>query len=86
MAFILFMLSYVFGRVAMQASVGKWILKKVSSDKKPSETIALFIGAFVWTLLLSIPYVWTIALFILFTSSLGLVLTARSNNEKWAKA
>lgn len=85
MAFIVLMLSYVFGRVAMQASVGKWILKKISSDKKPSETMALFIGAAVWTLLLSIPYVWTIALFVLFTASLGLVITARSNKDNWIK-
>lgn len=82
-AFMLLMLSYVFGRVAMQASVGKWLLKKFSSSKKPSETIALFLGAFIWTFLLSIPYIWTIALFALFTASLGLVLTARSTKEGW---
>ncbi len=82
-AFVFIILSYVFGRVALQVSVGKWILKKFSPDKKRSETLALFIGAFIWTLLLSIPYIWTIALFALFASSLGLVLTARSTKEKW---
>lgn len=82
-AFMLLMLSYVFGRVAMQASIGKWLLKKFSSNKKPSETIALFIGAFFWTFLLSIPYLWTLALFALFTASLGIVLTARSNKDGW---
>lgn len=85
-AFVLLMLSYVFGRVAMQASVGKWLVKKFSSDKKTSETTALFAGALVWTLLLSIPYVWTLALFVLFTASLGLVLTARSTKETWTSA
>lgn len=82
-AFVLLMLSYVFGRVAMQASIGKLILKKFSNGKT-SETMSLFIGALVWTLLLSIPYIWTLALFALFTASLGLVLTARPTKEKWA--
>ena len=62
MAFVLVMLAYVFGRVALQASVGKWVMKKLSPGKKPSETMALFIGALIWTTLLSLPFVWTIAL------------------------
>jgi hypothetical protein len=81
MSFILIMLAYVFGRVTLQLSIGKWILKKLSSGQKPSETIALFIGAFIWTLLLSVPYLWLIAVFILFTASMGLVLTARSKTS-----
>ncbi len=80
MAFALIMLAYVFGRVSLQASVGKWLLKTISPGKRPSETIALFAGAVIWTVLLSIPYVWTIALFALFISSLGLVLTARTSS------
>jgi hypothetical protein len=82
-AFIFIILSYVFGRVALQVSVGKWFLKRFSPGKKRSETLGLFIGAFVWTFLLSVPYIWTIALFAIFTASLGLVLTARSTTEKW---
>ncbi len=80
MAFALIMLAYVFGRVTLQVSLGKWILKKFSSEKKPSETIAVLVGAFIWTLLLSIPYIWTLAVFVLFAASLGLVLTARSKS------
>ena len=48
-------------------------------------TVALLIGAFVWTLLLSIPYLWMFALIALIAASLGLVLTARSTND-WQKA
>lgn len=81
MAFALIMLGYVFGRVTLQVSLGKWVMKRVFSEKRQSETIALLIGAFLWTVLLSIPYVWTIALFVLFTASLGLILTARSKNS-----
>ncbi|HSK74767.1 MAG TPA: polymer-forming cytoskeletal protein [Pyrinomonadaceae bacterium] len=84
MAFVLLMLAYVFGRVALQASTGKWIQKRILPDKKQSETVALLIGAFVWALLLSIPYIWTFTLLALFAASLGLVLTARSSNS-WQK-
>lgn len=82
-AFVFIILSYVFGRVALQANIGKWILKRFSPDKKHSETLGLFIGALIWTILLSIPYIWTIALFALFATSLGMVLTVRSNNDDW---
>jgi len=84
MAFILLLLGYVFGRVALQVSVGKQLQKILLPESKHSETLALLIGAFVWTLLLSIPYLWTFALIALIAASLGLVLTARSNNG-WQK-
>ena len=80
MAFTLLLLSFVFGRVALQVSVGKQIQKRFLPDNKHSETLALLIGAFVWTLLLSIPYLWIFALIVLTAASLGLVLTARSAN------
>jgi hypothetical protein len=85
MAFILLMLAYVFGRVAMQVSIGKVLQKQFVADKNQSETLAIFIGVFVWTVLLSIPYVWTFALIALFAAGVGLVFTARSPNV-WKKA
>lgn len=84
-AFILFVVSFVFGRVALQVSVGKQIQKRLFRDNRQSETLALFIGTFFWTFLLSIPYLWSFALVFLVAASLGLVLTARSNNG-WEKA
>lgn len=84
MAFLLLIVSFVFGRVALQVSVGKRLQKHLLPDNKHSETLALFIGTFVWTLLLSIPYFWTFALILLISASLGLVLTARSTNS-WQK-
>lgn len=84
-AFILFVVSFVFGRVALQVSVGKQIQKRLFRDNRQSETLALFIGTFFWTFLLSIPYLWSFALVFLIAASLGLVLTARSNNG-WEKA
>jgi hypothetical protein len=84
MALMVIILTYVFGRVVMQAVVGKWIQKIIFSEKKQSETIALFIGAFLWTLLLSLPYIWALTLVALLMASFGLVLTARSSNG-WLK-
>ena len=85
MALALLMLAYVFGRVTMQVSVGKILQKQFVSEKNQSETLAIFIGVFVWTLLLSIPYVWTFALLALFAAGIGLVLTGRSTNS-WQKS
>jgi hypothetical protein len=84
MAFFLIILGYVFGRVALQMVIGKMLQKRLLSEKKQSETIALLIGVIVWTLLLSIPYLWVFALLTLFSASIGLVFTARSN-EGWQK-
>lgn len=84
MAFTLLLLSFVFGRVALQVSVGKQIQKRFLPENKHSETLALLLGAFFWTLLLSIPYLWIFALIVLTAASLGLVLTARSANS-WQK-
>ncbi|MGI8788985.1 MAG: hypothetical protein ACR2HG_14680 [Pyrinomonadaceae bacterium] len=84
MLFVSLVLSYVFGRVALQVSVGKRIQKYFLPESKHSETLALLLGAFVLTLLLSLPYIWTFVLIALFAASLGLVLTARSTNN-WDK-
>lgn len=80
MAFVLMMLAYGFGRVTLQVSAGKFVQKHLLSDRHQSETLAIFIGVLLWTILLSVPYVWTLALLTLFASGLGLVLTARSVN------
>lgn len=78
MAFVLMLLAYVFGRVALNVSVGKLIHKHVLGQRSQSEALTILIGVVAWTLLLSIPYVWTLALFVLFAAGLGLVLTARA--------
>ncbi len=85
MAFVLLMLAYVFGRVALQVSVGKQLQKRFLPEKKQSETAAILIGVVIWTMFLSVPYIWTLALLTLFSASIGLVLTARTQN-KWQKS
>jgi len=80
MALFLLMLAYVFGRVALNVFLGKLLQKSLLGEKYNSEALAILIGVLGWTLLLSIPYVWTLALFILFSTGVGLVLTARSQS------
>lgn len=78
MAFALLMLSFVFGRVALQLSIGKMIQKKFLPDGNRSETLTILFGVLFWTILLSIPYLWTFGVIALFVVGLGLVLTAKT--------
>ncbi len=82
MLLILLMLAFVFGRVALQVSVGKRLQKRFLPENYQSETLAILIGVIVWTIFLSVPYLWIFALLALFSASVGLVLTARSKS-KW---
>lgn len=82
MATFMMFLAYVFGRVALQVSAGKWLQKHLLPEKFHSESLSIFIGSLILTILLSLPYVWTLTVFLLFSTSLGLVLTARSSS-KW---
>lgn len=78
MVLALLLVSYIFGRVALQVAVGKLFQFKVLGESKSSETLAILVGVLGWTLLLSIPYVWTVAVAVLFAASVGLVATAGS--------
>lgn len=82
MGILLLVLGYVFGRVALQVSLGKAVQKHFLSGNDRSETLAILIGVLAWTLLLSLPYVWVIALFSVFTVGIGLVVTGRAV-PKW---
>ncbi len=85
MAFMLLILTYVFGRSVLQVSVGKWFIKLIAPHRKPSDTLSIIIGAVFWTLILSLPFVWVPALFLMFSVSVGLVLTARKSTD-WKAA
>ena len=85
MTFLLLMLAYVFGRVALQILVGKSIQKFLFPNRKHPESLAMLYGVIVWTALLSLPYVWTFVLLTLFAAGVGLVLTAR-NGDGWRTA
>ena len=80
MTMLLLILAYVFGRVALQVSLGKLLQKQFLPESKHSETLAILLGVIAWTIILSVPYVWTFALIMLFAASIGLVFTARTKN------
>jgi|CXWL01.1.fsa_nt_gi hypothetical protein len=82
MGTMLLLLGYLFGRVALQVSLGKAVQKHFLSENNRSETLAILIGVLGWTLLLSLPYIWVIALFAVFAVGIGLVLTGRAV-PKW---
>jgi hypothetical protein len=79
---LILILFYVFGRVALQVSIGKLVQKHFLAENNRSETLAILIGVLIWTLLLSLPYVWLVALFAVFAAGSGLALTGRSP-AKW---
>jgi hypothetical protein len=85
MTLVLLLLAYLFGRVALQLSIGKMIQRTLISNQANSETLAILFGVLFWTLLLSIPYIWTLAVLSLFVTGIGLVLTARTGLV-WAKS
>ena len=80
MGLLLLVLGYMFGRVSLQLSFGKYIQKHLLPENSRSETLAVLLGVIVWTLLLSLPYVWLIGLFLIFAVGIGLIVTG------WAPA
>lgn len=82
MCMILLLLSYTFGKVALQVTTGKLIQKHLLSEANRSETFATLFGVLVWTTLLSLPYVWLIALLSVFFFGTGLILTGKTS-PKW---
>ena len=83
MGILLLVLAYVFGRVALQVSVGKLFQKHLLSDNSRSETLAVLIGVVLWTTVLSLPYIWLLGLFAVFAVGIGLILTGRTS-PRWS--
>lgn len=84
MASLILILAYVYGRVTLQVSFGKWLQKSLLPESNHTESVALLMGSLFWTLLTSIPYLGTFAVILLFAVSLGLVITSRTSNN-WQK-
>lgn len=75
----LLMLAYLFGRVTLQLSIGKYVQKHFLPSYKANETVAILLGVVLWTVLLSLPYIWILAVLAVFAAGVGLVVTARNN-------
>ncbi len=85
MGTLILFLGFVFGRVVLQVSLGKLIQKHFLAGSNQSETLGILIGVLGWTLLLSLPYVWVAAMFVIFASGVGLVLTGKTSS-RWQNA
>lgn len=77
MVSVLLLLAYLFGRVVIHAATGRWLQRLLLSEEKRSESVALLLGASLWAVILSVPYIWPLIVAGLFVMSLGLALTAR---------
>ncbi|MEO5859115.1 MAG: hypothetical protein ABIR33_09225 [Pyrinomonadaceae bacterium] len=77
----LLMLAYLFGRITLQLSIGKYLQKRLLPASRSNETIAILFGVVVWTVLLSLPYLWILAVLAVFAAGIGLVITARHNTS-----
>jgi len=76
-AFLLLLLSYLFGRVVLNVATGRWLQRLLLPESRRSESVALLLGAAFWSLVLALPYVWPFLVLVLVVISLGLALTAR---------
>ncbi|MCA1592916.1 MAG: hypothetical protein LC754_09760 [Acidobacteria bacterium] len=76
-ALLFLLVSYLFGRTVIHATTGRWLQRRLLSEKRRSETVALLLGAGFWAIVLALPYVWPILVFGMVVLSLGLSLTAR---------
>jgi len=77
MAFLLIIVSLLFGRVIIYAATGRWLQRKFVKSGKNSEAVALLLGTTFWIALSSLPYVWPIVVAVVLVTSIGLALTAR---------
>src|SRR5258708_7541830 len=85
MAILLIVMAGVFGRVVIYAATGRWLQRRFLAAGKNSESMALLLGAVVWSVLCSLPYVWPFIIAFTVVLSLGLALTAGRGNS-WRKA
>ncbi len=74
---LLVLLSYLFGRVVINAATGRWLQRVLLPENRRSESVALLLGAVFWAVILGLPYIWPFVVFALAVLSLGLSLTAR---------
>jgi hypothetical protein len=76
-ALLLLLVSYLFGRVVLNAVTGRWLQRLLLPEQRRSESVALLLGATFWAFALALPYVWPLLVLALVVLSLGLSLTAR---------
>jgi len=78
---LLMCVATLFGRVTIHAATGRWIERRFLPEGNRSESLALLLGACVWTVLTSVPYIWPFVVAGLLITSLGLTLTAQRQRD-----
>jgi hypothetical protein len=76
LAWLLAVVSAVFGRVVIFAATGQWLQRRLL-PRLQSESVILLLGVVFWILCSSLPYLWPFVQAGLLVTSLGLALTAR---------
>ena len=84
-AMLLLVVSYLFGRVVVNAVTGRWLQRVLLPEGRRSETTALLLGAAFWAVALALPYVWPVCVLGLVVVSLGLALTTRYRRKRSEK-
>ncbi|HVF56358.1 MAG TPA: polymer-forming cytoskeletal protein [Pyrinomonadaceae bacterium] len=77
LALLLLVVAYLFGRVVINATTGRWLQRVLLAEERRSESVALLLGAGFWAVVLALPYVWPVVVAGLIIVSLGLSLTSR---------
>ena len=75
----------VFGRVVIYAATGRFIQRRFLARNRNSEAMALLLGAVIWGVLSSLPYIWPFIIAFTLVLSLGLALTA-GKGTLWKRA
>src|SRR5262245_11464466 len=76
MALLLFVVSFLFGRVVISVATGNWLRRRFL-PRLQSDSLALLLGVTLWVALESLPFVGLVVFAGLIVTSLGLALTAR---------
>lgn len=76
-ATLLTVVAYLFGRVVIHATTGRFLQRRFFAEGSRSEATALLIGTVFWVVVLSLPFVWPVLILGLVILGLGLALTAR---------
>jgi hypothetical protein len=77
MALLTIFAATIFGRVVLYAATGRWLQRQLLPVGRHSEAVALLLGAALWGVLTSVPYVWPLIVAIMVVLSLGLSLTGK---------
>lgn len=84
-AFMVLVVAWVFGRIVIAGSAGRWLQRRFLSRTANSESVAFLIGTALWAVLASLPFVWPFVFALTLVLGFGLTLTA-GQRKGWKKA